>query len=276
MKCLPWIPPFAWAARPPALGRVLGLRNLPLLTLLMLGLPSQFLFSSGARAQGTGSVFGRILSEAGDASLANALVAIPGTTLRVLSGNEGWFFLTGLPVGRHEITVELPGFALAVDTVEVQADSAQHLDFRLEPDPVPMDELVVSAEAQARGAAAHRKIITRDEIERSQASTVTQLLQGLVPGVTQTQAGGNVGAASRIRIRGVRSLESTPPLFILDGVRVGSSQFAGPVGTDGILTFLDNINPEDIQRIEILYAAEATTLYGTDAVGGAILIYTKR
>jgi outer membrane receptor protein involved in Fe transport len=242
----------------------------------LLGIPFLVLCPPGALAQGTGSVFGRVVSEAGDATLANALVAIPGTALRVLSGNEGWFFLTGLPVGRHEITVELPGFALAVDTVEVQADSAQHLDFRLKPEPVPMDELVVSAEAQARGTVAHRKIITRSEIERSQASTVTQLLQGLVPGVTQTQAGGNVGAASKIRIRGVRSLESTPPLFILDGIRVGSAQFSGPVGTDGILTFLDNINPEDIQRIEILYAAEATTLFGTDAAGGAILIYTKR
>ena len=57
---------------------------------------------------------------------------------------------------------------------------------------------------------------------------------------------------------------------------MGSARVTGPTGTEGVLTFLDNINPADIQRIEILYAAEATTLFGTDAAGGAILIYTKR
>jgi outer membrane cobalamin receptor len=227
-------------------------------------------------AQGTGSVFGRVLGGTENATLANALVAIPGTTLRVLSGDEGWFFLTGLPAGVHEVSVELPGFALALDTVEIRADSALHLDFHLQPDPVLLDELVVSADAQKDGAMAHRRIITREDIDRRQASTVTQLLQGLVPGVTQTSTSGDVGAASQIRIRGVRSLRDSPPLFVVDGVRVGSSRLSGPVGTEGVLTFLDNINPEDIQRIEILYAAEATTLFGTDAVGGAILIYTKR
>ena len=200
----------------------------------------------------------------------------PGLLCTVLSGNEGWFFLTGLPPGRHEITVELTGFALAVDTVEVQADSAIHRDFRLQPNPVPLDELVVSADAHARGALAHRRIITREEIDRRQAGTLTQLLQGLVPGVTQTVTSGDVGAAAQIRIRGVRSLEGTPPVFFLDGVLVGSARFDGPAGTGRILTFLDNINPEDIERIEILYSAEATTVFGTDAAGGAILIFTKR
>lgn len=247
-----------------------------ILLLLLLGVLSTTIPPDGVTAQGTGSVFGRVLGGTEDGTLSNALVAIPGTTLRVLSGGEGWFFLTGLPAGRHEITVELPGFALATDTIQVQADSALHVDFRLLPDPVPLDELVISADVQAGGAKAHRKIITREDIDRRQASTTTQLLQGLVPGVTQTVTSGDVGAAAQIRIRGVRSLEDNPPLFFVDGVRVGSAHFAGPTGTDGILTFLDNINPQDIQRIEILYAAEATTLFGTDAAGGAIMIYTKR
>lgn len=244
--------------------------------LLLLGVLTPSFFSAVSAVQGTGSVFGRVLGGTEEATLANALVSVSGTTLRVLSGDEGWFFLTGLPSGRHEITIELVGFALAKDTVEVQPDNAVHLDFWLEPEPVPLDELVVSADARAGGAKAHRRIITREDIDRRQASTVSQILQGLVPGVTQTKTSGDVGAASKIRIRGVRSLEDTPPLIFLDGVRVGSAGFASPVGTEGILTFLDNINPQDIQRIEILYAAEATTFFGTDAVGGAILIFTKR
>lgn len=271
MAFLPRIPPSPCGVPNRAFQSFVGRR-----VLLLLGMLSPSLSPSGAGAQATGSIFGRVLGGTEDATLANALVSVPGTTLKVLSGDEGWFFLTGLPTGRHEITIELPGFALARDTVEVQADNAIHLDFRLEPEPVPLDELVVSADARTGGGKAHRRIITREDIDRRQASTVSQILQGLIPGVTQTKTSGDVGAASKIRIRGVRSLEDTPPLFFLDGVRVGSAGFAGPVGTEGILTFLDNINPEDIQRIEILYAAEATTFFGTDAAGGAILIITKR
>jgi outer membrane receptor protein involved in Fe transport len=243
--------------------------------LLLFGIMSPSFSPGDSAAQNTGSVLGRVFGGPENSTLPNALISISGTALQVLSGNEGWFILTGLPPGRHEITVELAGFALGVDTVDVQADSAIHKDFRLQPNPVPLDELVVSADARAEGAV-NRRIITREEIDRRQAGTLTQLLQGLVPGVTQTVTSGDVGAAARIRIRGVRSLEGTPPLFFLDGVLVGSARFDGPAGTGRILTFLDNINPKDIERIEILYSAEATTVFGTDAAGGAILIYTKR
>ena len=75
----------------------------------------------------------------------------------------------------------------------------------------------------------------------------------------------------------MRSLRENAPLFFVDDVRVGSSDFRGPPGTGGsVLAFLDNISPTDIDRIEILHASEATLLYGTDAAGGVILIFTKR
>ncbi|MFH1763774.1 MAG: TonB-dependent receptor plug domain-containing protein [Gemmatimonadota bacterium] len=243
---------------------------------ILFGLVASGILAPGLLAQGTGNVLGRISSGVAGANLANALVSISGTELKVLSGDEGWFFLTGIPAGRHEITVELPGFAEVKDTIEVGPDAAVKLDFLMAPDPVPVDELVVSAEGRAIGTLAHRRVIGRDEIERRGPSTVTQLLQGLVPGVTQTVTSGDVGSAAQIRIRGTRSLEASPPLFFVDGIRIGSSRVGGPPGTGGILTFLDNINPRDIDRIEVLHAAEATTLFGTDAVGGAILIFTKR
>ena len=243
---------------------------------LLLGIAALGFPSPSVLAQGTGNILGRISSETEGTTLTNALVSISGTGLHVLSGEEGWYFLTGVPEGRLEVTVALPGFAEARDTIELGPDETIALDFHLKPDPVPIDELVVTADVQPLGTLAHRRVIGKEEIARRQASTVTQLLQGLVPGMTQTVTSGDVGSAAQIRIRGVRSLKGSPPLFFVDGIRIGSSRFGGPTGTGGILTFLDNISPGDIERIEILHAAEATTLFGTGAAGGAILIYTKR
>jgi outer membrane receptor protein involved in Fe transport len=230
----------------------------------------------GVMAQSTGSVLGRVSGEAGEAGLANAVVSIPGTGLSVLSGDEGWYFLADVPVGRREITVALPGFAVARRAIDVGPGDALVLNFQLGADPLSMDELVISTQARIPGAPANWIVIGPEEIAKRRANTVTQILQGLVPGLTQTVTSGDVGSAAQIRIRGARSFEGSPPLFFVDGIRIGSSNTGGPVGTGGVLTFLDNINPRDIDRIEILHAAEATTLFGTDAVGGAILIYTKR
>lgn len=227
-------------------------------------------------AQSTGNVLGRISSQEERVNLPNALVSVSDIELEVLSGEEGWYFLTGIPVGRYEITVRLDGFATASDSVDLGPDGTEIMDFQLEAEPVLVEGFVVSGESEPLGNLAHRTVIRREDIARTQASSVTQLLQGLVPGVSQTVTSGDVGASANIRIRGVRSLRSTPPLFFVDGVLVASARFRGPEGTGRVLAFLDNINPKDLERIEILHAAEATTLYGTDAAGGVILIFTKR
>ncbi|MFC1661173.1 TonB-dependent receptor plug domain-containing protein [Gemmatimonadota bacterium] len=228
-------------------------------------------------AQGSGSILGRISDEATGAILPTALVSVTGPGLSVLSGDEGWYFLTGIPEGRQEISVVLIGYGTVRETVLVRPGDAITLDFQLKAEAIPIDEVRVVAEPRLRENLTHRKVISSEEIVRRQAGTVTQLLQGLVPGMTQTVTSGDVGAAARIRIRGVRSLEDTPPLFFLDGVRIGSAGFNAPTGAGGsVLTFLDNINPKDIDRIEILHATEATILYGTNASGGAVLIFTRR
>ena len=250
---------------------VLGRTDVILAGLLGLGiLPGCVL------AQSTGNVLGRISSLEEGITLSNALVSVSGMELGVLSGEEGWYFLTGIPLGQYEITVHLDGFATTSDSVNLGLDGTVVMDFRLEAEPVLVEGFVVSGDSDPMGNLAHRTVIRREDIARTQASSVTQLLQGLVPGVSQTVTSGDVGASASIRIRGVRSLRSTPPLFFVDGVKVGSAGFQGPQGTGRILAFLDNINPKDLDRIEILHASEATTLYGTDAAGGVILIFTKR
>jgi iron complex outermembrane receptor protein len=228
------------------------------------------------RAQDPGSILGRITDVATGAPLPEALVSVSGTGRQILSGENGWYFLTGVPAGVHEITVGLLGYALVRDTVELVPGDALSADYQLTAEPIPVDELVISVEADPLRNLSQRRVILREELERRQATTMAQLLQGLVPELTQTFTSGEVGAAPQIRIRGVRSLRPNPPIFIVDGVRIVSAQTGGPPGTGSILAFLDVINPRDVDRIEILHASEATTFYGTDAAGGAILIFTRR
>ena len=228
-------------------------------------------------AQATASMLGRITSGTEGIALSDVLISIPGSGLQVLSGSEGWYFLAGIPEGRHEVAVELIGYGTVRDTIQIEAGDAIQLHLELHPDPVVMDELVVEVEPAPLRSLGHRRVVGREELAKRRAATTTELLQGLVVGVTLTPTSGDVGAAGQVRIRGVRSLRENGPLFFVDGIRIGSTRARGPEGTGGaVLAFLDNINPMDIERIEIIHASEATIQYGTDAAGGVILIFTRR
>jgi outer membrane receptor protein involved in Fe transport len=221
-------------------------------------------------------VLGRVTEAGSQRPLEDVSVTAHGTDRVVLSGSGGWYILSGLPPGSYEIRAEHFGYVTARDSVTVGPGAAISIDFQLSAEPLLLDSLEVLSAPPTLGASGHRIVIGREELEKRKASSTTQLLQGLVAGVTQTTTTGQAGASTRIRMRGGRSLEDRPPLFYVDGVRVGSALIAGPGGTGQVLTFLDNINPADIERIEIVRPAEAALLYGTDAGGGVILIFTRR
>ena len=103
-------------------------------------------------------------------------------------------------------------------------------------------------------------------------------ISGQAPGVQVLQSGGTTGTGSRVRIRGANSLSlSNEPLIIIDGVRVNSSASSSSISTGGQApSRLNDINPEDIESIEILKGPAASGLYGTQAANGVIQITTKR
>ena len=111
--------------------------------------------------------------------------------------------------------------------------------------------------------------------------SVDALLQGRVSGMTVLNASGNAGSGARIRLRGNVSIaQSNQPIIYVDGVRLRSDAFdknVPPTGYPGrsgndVSSPLNNINPADIDRIEVIKGAAATTLYGTEAAAGVIQI----
>src|SRR5690606_21160776 len=109
-------------------------------------------------------------------------------------------------------------------------------------------------------------------------TTMSQLIQGRVSGVTVIQSSGTTGGGARVRIRGNNSLSlSNAPLLVVDGVRVYNAESSLGFGVGGQTpSRLDDLNPEDIESIEVLKGPAAAALYGTAAANGVIQVTTKR
>jgi iron complex outermembrane receptor protein len=113
--------------------------------------------------------------------------------------------------------------------------------------------------------------ISAKDFQKGEIASAEQLLQGKVAGLQITTGGGSAGGGSRIRIRGVSSLNaSNDPLVVIDGVPIESNSLPGSAN------FLNMINPDDIESESVLKDASATALYGSRASNGVIIITTKK
>lgn len=233
-----------------------------------------------AAAQGT--VTGTVTEAGTQRPLGNAQVYIEGTSFGSLSNARGQFLILNVPAGEHVVRAELIGFAAAEATVTVQAGQTATANFELRQTALALDQIVVTG----AGAATERRrlgnqIATVDlrEMEAAPVNNMSEILTAREPGVMGLPSGGVAGEGTRIRIRGSASLsQSNEPVIYIDGVRADNSQGFGPgVGSPGgSPSRLDDLNPDAIERIEILKGAAAATLYGTQASNGVIQIFTKR
>lgn len=237
------------------------------------------LLSAPAEAQ-QGSVGGIVVSQATGQPLAGASIELVGTTRGTMTNNEGRFLLTGVS-GEATLRVTMIGYH--AQTVTAQAGVAD-LQIALSESAIELDRVVVTGTAGGQSARALGNTVTSvdasDIVDKAPVSTVTELLNGRAAGVTIIQTTGMLGGGSRVRIRGAGSFSlSNEPLVYVDGVRVNNSQATGPVsqafGSRPISRWND-INPEDIESIEIIKGPAAATLYGTEASNGVIQIITKR
>ena len=217
-----------------------------------------------------GSISG-VVREAGSGTpLQGAQVNILDLQLGGLAGANGRFLLESIPVGTHTVTVEYIGYATASQEVQVVADQTVLLDFTIRQQAFALDEIVVTGTA---GVTERRQIghsIGRIEaaeiVELGPITTVNQLLQGRLAGVSILQQSGNIGRGSTMALRGISSVEmSSSPLFYIDGVRVSNNGAR-----------LNDLNPADIESLEVVKGPAASTLYGSEASNGVVQIITKK
>ncbi len=185
-----------------------------------------------------------------------------------------------MPPGTYRIRVVLIGYGSITRDVTVPEAGAVDVDFDLRSRPIEMEGIVVTG---TPGQARRREIghdisqITLADIENMPVTNVHDVLQGRATGSVVMTSSGQVGAGSRIRLRGINSLAmGNDPLVYVDGVRIYSKPPTAADEANQTTSGLNDINPADIERVEIVKGPAASTLYGTEASGGVIQIFTKR
>src|SRR5690349_10250485 len=239
------------------------------------------------RAQ-TGTIVGRVIDARSTQPLGLTTIEVEGTRLGTTVTADGRYRIAGVSAGRHSIVARRIGYTVARQPVTVPAGGEATADFTLEAAAVSLDQVVVTGtaggEARRSISNAVSTIDANAELAKAAATNITSLLNARSPGVAVQTTSGRVGAVPAIQIRGRSSISlANNPLVYIDGVRVNSQTGLGPTGTGGLGTQgalvagrLNDINPEDIQSIEVISGPAAATIYGTEASSGVIQIITKR
>jgi TonB-dependent SusC/RagA subfamily outer membrane receptor len=235
---------------------------------------------------GTGTIRGKVTNAAGQ-PLPNAQVFVVGTPTGAQTGADGGYTIGRVAAGTVTVRARLIGYEASERSVVVADGAVAAADFRLTPSAVSLDQVVVTGTA----GSARKREVGNSIGQVSVASlpevptNVSNLLAGRVAGVNISGGLGNAGSGSAIRLRGATSMAlSNQPLIYVDGVRTRSDEYprngifqgATQRGANAYGSPLNDINPDDIERIEVVKGAAATTLFGTDAAAGVIQIFTKR
>jgi TonB-linked SusC/RagA family outer membrane protein len=241
---------------------------------------------SDVAAQQTGNIGGRVVDGQSGLPISSAQVYIPTLDIGVLTQQNGRYLLLNVPAGTHSVRFERIGYRAMTAEVQVTPGGTAQQDFTVSEDALQLDEIIVTGTPGGTQRRAIGNAVTRLDatavLDARPIRNIQDLIQGRSPGVSFARTGGQVGEGSIIRIRGVNSLGlGSQPLIYVDGVRMDNTMGLGPnlpntgSGQNGASAF-DDLNPNDIESVEIIKGPAAATLYGTEASAGVIQIITKR
>lgn len=235
-----------------------------------------------------GTISGLVVEERTLRPLAGAQVYIVDSSIGTLTNAQGRFVLQNVPAGQVTVAVRLIGYGAAEQAVTVLDGQSTDLSITLQQQALALDDIVVTGTAgQARRREVGNSISAINVADVAlPASSVDRMLQSQAAGVMINESSGSVGSGTQIRLRGAISVsQSNQPLIYIDGIRVNSEPYAkntAPFGNtltgsaNVTASPLADIPATDIERIEVIKGAAATTLYGTEAAAGVIQIFTKR
>jgi TonB-dependent SusC/RagA subfamily outer membrane receptor len=227
-------------------------------------------------------VHGKVVDSKTNVGIAGASVALSDPAKGVKSAADGSFTIDAVAPGMHTISVRRLGYLPTMRTILVDTADVV-LEFRLVASPLQLEQVVTTATGPAREVELGNATTTLAADSLSANAPITDLsdiLSARVPSVGVYVDGGLTGASPQITIRGQNSLyASNQPIVYVDGARVDNTSATNGVAGVTLTTtggHLNDINPEQIESIEVVKGPAAATLYGTDAANGVILIRTKQ
>jgi TonB-linked SusC/RagA family outer membrane protein len=246
------------------------------------------LVSASAFAQ-TRRVSGRITVEGSGEPIVSASVNIVGTSIGTYTDDQGRFSLN-VPDGPATLRVRRIGYTQK--TIAVPAGSTD-ANVSLARDVLQLETQVVTGTAttvSSVNAANAVTVISGENLNRTPAQTIDYALQGKIPGAIVTQNSGAPGGGVQVQLRGVSTINSSfLPLYVIDGVIVDNSSIANginaiteagggnfPSSQDVRVNRTADINPNDIESIQVLKGPSASSIYGSRGTNGVIIITTKQ
>jgi len=228
------------------------------------------LFFGNAWAQQ--SVTGKVTDETNQ-PLPGVTVLVTGTTVGVITGTDGSF-----TIAKAQKTDKLRFSFIGMLAQEVTIGNQRTINVKLQPESVSLNEVV----AVGYGTQKRRDIIgsiaslSTSDLLKTAPVTIESTLQGMAAGVQVNSGAGIPGAPQQIKVRGIGSISSgTDPLWIIDGIPVISGQIDKSYDGETNQSVLAMINPGDIESIQVLKDAAATSIYGSRGSNGVILVTTK-
>ena len=235
------------------------------------------LFLSIGMAVAQTQVKGTVVSSEDGEPVVGASVMISGTKTGTITDAEGKFSLNA--TNGTKLVVSYLGMRVKT----VTASTSDDMKIKLDPDNKVLDEVVVTAmgitrEKKALGYAS--QVLNAKDLNTAGTSSLANAMQGKLTGVDIRTSSGAPGASAQIVIRGARSFDgNNTPLYVVDGMPIASTPDwdteKSVTGSDYASRTID-LNPDDIESINVLKGQAASALYGIRASNGVILITTKR
>jgi len=269
-------------------------------TVIRLTIFASIAFAPSLRAQAQETrIVGRVQDATEHAPIPAAAVIVSGTTIGANTSDSGTFAFR-VPADAKSITVRRIGYL--AQTVPITAGKTDYT-ITLQKDILRLQTEVVTGVATtvaSQNAANAVSVVSSQDINQVPAPTIENSLQGKIPGaVISSNNGGAPGGGLQIQVRGVTSINGNAlPLYVVDGVIVnnetvnadenainqsGGGQTSTGVATAGAPSPQDNginriadINPDDIESLEVLKGASAAAIYGSKASAGVVIITTKK
>jgi outer membrane receptor protein involved in Fe transport len=229
------------------------------------------------QVQQVGVIVGRVTDARTELALVGATVMVEGARRGAATDDDGRYRIEEVPAGRHTLRVRYIGYTPGTASVTVEPERETTVDFALQRSAQQLDEVVTTGTlipTEVKALPTPITIITAEDIERLHPRRIDELFRLTVPGavVWEPSADGKNPGSISMAMRGASSLQlsvdqgSSNPKIYLDGIEV----------TGGAYGYYPSIDPQSIEQIEILRGPQAAAIYGSDAMGGVIQIFTKR